>query len=398
MQLNEDQEKAIEYAVNNKFSIITGPAGTGKTTIIKEIANKVAPYNLISFTGKAAARLREASGLPTSTIHSMLGYNGDDFMCDTLRGQSIIIDEASMTDAWLIAEIIKRNPERIVLVGDNAQLPPVGQGQPFHDLINLRPDIVNELSICYRNSEAVYKAGNTIRKGQIPLKTDKSENESWNVINTGDGLVTQNIILDWIGRGKIDFEQDIILCCRNGDQDEPGTAKGMNHAIIKKFSPREPGRKWKVDDRIICLRNFADADVWNGTTGTITAIEKDGVWVKGDIPFYSHEEGEYLDEIKWKNEILFECQHAYALTVHKSQGSQYRNVIFCAFNRDLHMLLSRSLIYTAVTRTKTNCIVAGDFRAFCAGIQKEKNKETVLQEKALETKKLNNQEKQEGVR
>lgn len=373
MRLNEDQQKAVDFAVNNKFAIITGGAGTGKTTIIKEIASQVKNVRLCCFAGKAAARLREASGMDTSTIHSLLLYNGNKFMCPSLAEKTIIIDEASMVNSSLMAEIITRSPDKLILVGDEAQIPPVGAGQPFHDLIKLRPDVVTNLLICYRNREAVFKAALKIRNGEVPAAKDRSDGESWEMRNTGNIESTVEIVKKWVSAGHLDFEKDIILAARNDFVDL------ANEEILKILNPHEAGEKWKINDRIMCLKNTPEIDTWNGTTGTITAIDDQGrAWVKGDIPFSI--EGRQEAEVLWNKEVLRNCKHAYALTVHKAQGSQYRNVIFCSFQQDAFTILSRALIYTAVTRTQKNCITIGQLQTFYKGIRTIKHRNTVLQE------------------
>ena len=373
MNLNTDQQAAIKAAKMHTFYIITGGAGTGKTTIIKQIAHNSKCPKLCCFAGKAAARLREATGMETSTIHSMLGFNGTGFTCSSLRGLSVIIDEASMVNSNLMAEIIKRNPKKLILVGDEAQLPPVQAGQPFHDLIKLRPDIITNLSICYRNKEAVFKAAMRIRCGEPPAKQDQSDFERWEVRHTGDSEQTIQTLLNWIKAGTMDFQKDIILSPKNEFVDK------ANEEILKIVNPHEDGEKWKAGDRIMCLKNTPDLDTWNGTTGTITGIDDKGrAWVKGDIPFVIN--GISEDEVLWDKAVLRNCKHAYALTVHKSQGSQYRNVVFCAFQADTHTIISRSLIYTAVTRTVQNCIVVGNSHALYTGVKIIKDRKTVLQE------------------
>ena len=118
MELNTDQKTAVHEAAINNFSIITGGAGTGKTTIIKEIAEQATNPRLCCFAGKAAARLREATEMETSTIHSLLGFDGTGFRNTGLERVTVIIDEASMVNSNLMAEIIKRKPAKLVLVGD----------------------------------------------------------------------------------------------------------------------------------------------------------------------------------------------------------------------------------------------------------------------------------------
>jgi exodeoxyribonuclease V alpha subunit len=380
---NDEQENAIEHAVNNKFSVITGNAGSGKSTVIKNIAYGLGIDRIVLCcpTGKAAARLREATGLHASTIHSLLGYNGMVFNIKQID-KIVVVDEASMLDSWLMSSIIRANPPGIILVGDEAQLLPVGHGSPFHDIIKLRPDITNKLTICYRNKEAVFKAAMQIRNGNMPLKHDKVGGEVWQIEPTGAVEQTIERISSIVKSGSFDFATDIILCPKNDD------VKAINKAMIDLVNPREDNgdeEKWKVGDRIICLKNFADIDTWNGTTGTITGIDGRGrAWVQGDIEFKTGTGTE--PEMLWGKDVLNHSQHAYALTIHKSQGSQYRNVIFCSWQKDSFMLLSRSLIYTAITRAQKSCLVLGQPQSFYQGIKTIRTRQTIIQEFALQEK------------
>ncbi len=388
LQLDRSQLDAVEHACNRKFGIITGGAGTGKTTIIKEIATRTPNSELCAFAGKAAARLREATGFPSATIHRMLQSNGDIFMRTSLQGRSIIVDEASMVSADLMAEIIKRQPDRLILVGDPSQLPPVGKGQPFHDILKLYPGIVKTLSTCYRNQEAVYHAASEIRTGTVPGHSYKSEREQWNIIDSGKPEHTQRLILDWVSQGYIDFEQDIILCPKNGDSDDqPCTVRSLNKEIREIVNDANSDDRIRIGDRVINTKNFSEFDVWNGTTGTVQAIDDENqIWVNLDIPaIKEYDESNqpiYTDSVLFDREMKSHLQLAYALTVHKSQGSQYRRVIFVALERDSFSLLDRSLIYTAVTRAKEHCIVVGQLKALRDGIKTVRNKTTVFQELA----------------
>ena len=389
MTPDKSQQSAIDFALANRFAIVNGGAGTGKTTIIQYMAAQVRNPALCAFAGKAAARLKEATGHETSTIHRLLRYTGTTFRTTSLHGLNVIVDESSMIASDLLAEIVRREPASLTLVGDQAQLPPVGSGQPFHDLINIRPDRVRTLENCYRNSEAVFKAAAAIRNGEMPLRNDKSEKEQWDVLATGDPAETQRVILGWVKSGYLDFSQDIILCPRNGEtEDAPCTVKGLNRSIVDLVNPRrEEDEKFCVGDRVINTKNCSEKDVWNGTTGTIHAIDQDGqIWVKLDIPIKDYDadlSGEISkDMVQFDKKMAKELQLAYALTVHKSQGSQYRRVVFCCLNRDSHTLLGRSLIYTAITRTETQCAVVGNPSAFQQGINRVNHKRTVIQELA----------------
>ena len=384
------QLDAINRACSSMFSIITGGAGTGKTTIIKEITTRLEAKGekvlLCAFAGKAAARLREACEHPASTIHRMLQYNGVEFARESLAGFTVVLDEASMVDSLLMAEVMNRKPKRLVLVGDPAQLPPVGRGQPFHDLISIRPDIVSTLTTCYRATEAVYQAANVIRSGGRPPMHAESENEKWSITNTGNAERTQATILQWVLAGAFDFEQDIILVARNGENDtEPCTVLGLNKAIVDAISPRDEKTKFVKGDRVINTKNILELDVWNGTTGTVHEVDIDGgVWMHTDTPVIDAAKSEggetvYTDYVLFSKEVRKHLQLAYALTVHKAQGSQARNVCMVALQRDTHCLLDRSLLYTGVTRTKQACVVVGEVAAVYAAIDKVGHKKTVLQ-------------------
>lgn len=391
MIFDANQSAAIQSACTHNLSIITGGAGTGKTTIIKEITTRLESKGekvlLCAFAGKAAARLREACEHPASTIHRMMKYNGVEFTLESLAGFTVIMDESSMVDASIMAEVMNRKPKRLVLVGDPAQLPPVGRGQPYADIINIRPDLVSNLTTCYRATEAVYQAANVIRSGGRPPMHAESENEKWSITNTGNAERTQETILRWVKAGAFDFEQDIILVARNGENDtEPCTVRGLNKAIVDTISPRDEKTKFVKGDRVINTKNILELDVWNGTTGTVHEVDIDGgVWVHTDTPVIDMAKSEgssevvYTDYVLFSKEVRNHLQLAYALTVHKAQGSQARNVCMVALQRDTHCLLDRSLLYTGVTRTKQACVVVGEVAAVYAAIDKVGHKKTVLQ-------------------
>lgn len=392
MKFDADQTTAITRGLSDHFCIITGGAGTGKTTIIRAIVegheSQKRKVLLCAFAGKAAARLREATEHKASTIHSMLAFNGVGFKRDTLKGFVVVIDEASMVDSMLMHEIMKRNPDRLILVGDQAQLPPVGRGQPFHDIIAHRPASVSNLTRCYRATEAVFRAASMVRQGECPPLDLESPGERWSMDNTGGAQQTHDRIMELVRADVFDWDKDIILLARNGETaDAPATVKGVNAGIVSIISPRREKQKFNVGDRVINTKNNAELDIWNGTTGSVHAIDIDGgVWMETDNEVIDWSNTTNPDKPVLTNMVHLtkaqakELELAYALTVHKSQGSQYRNVLCAFFGQDLHGILDRSLIYTAVTRTREACCVMGELGAFKAGIAKVGQKRTVLQE------------------
>lgn len=363
-QPDESQLSAIASATNNLgLTVINGGAGAGKTSIIKAICsileNRGCAVSLCAFAGKAAARLREATGHHASTIHSMLMYSGDGlgFTAGNLHGRTVIVDEASMVPSTLLYEITKRDPERLILVGDQAQLQPVGIGSPFHDVIDTLPTVVHTLTTCYRNKEAVFAAAAKIRNGEMPSE-GKSAREEFAVRRFDSPEAVHAFIEEAVKADEIDFDQDLVLSPRNGEGEEPAaaTVKSLNAGIQAIENPHEDGVKFAPEDRVMCTKNFPKLDIWNGTTGWITRVDRDGK------PFFLPDDADSeYDEIRLgEKEQQQAIAPAWCLTVHKAQGSQYRDVYAVCLRRDAARLFDRSMLYTAVTRAKRKCVLLCD--------------------------------------
>ena len=392
MKFDSSQTAAITRATTTPFSLITGGAGTGKTCLIREITRILESRGervaLAAFAGKAAARIREACEHPASTIHRLLAYNGKAFLNPTLEGVSLCVDESSMVDSQLMAEIMRRNPRRLVLVGDQAQLPPVGRGQPFHDLLKTVPHLVSNLTHCYRNREAIFHNAAIIREGGRPAMCETTDGERWEMRNTGSQRHTQDLILSWVESDAWDFDKDAIICARNGERDEDyATVRGLNVAIAEAVSPRRAGHKFNVGDRVVNTKNIYELDFYNGNSGRIHAIDQDdGIWITTDFPVIDRAKTqdeakpEYTSHVLFGKEIRKHLELAFAITCHRAQGSQYRNVLVVAFNRDVHCLLNRSWIYTAATRARESCCVVGEIGAVYQGIDAVGEKRTVIQQ------------------
>ena len=396
---DESQLEAVRFAVAHKFAIINGGAGVGKTTVIRMIVRGIkAAYpklavKLCAPTGKAAARLKEASGIEATTIHVMLGAMGNDvFTAGPLDKIACIVDESSMVDSALLAEILKRDPAKIILVGDQAQLTPVGHGQPFHDIIECYPIAIRTLTKCYRNTEAVFQAATQIRNGNQPVRHAKSANEEWRVFAAPNPTEAQKLICDWAREGYLDFATDIVLCPKNGIREadesfQAATVNAFNEELLeidREMRGTTDRSKFVPGDRVINTVNNAEKHVWNGTTGTIEAADGEGgVFVKLDVPFKDLATGETKDTVRFTRDMAKNLRYAYALTVHKSQGSQYRKVVMVILARDKFQL-DRSLIYTGVTRTRAECVIVGDFAALESGICASRRRNSCLQCFAIE--------------
>jgi len=370
MTLSSEQKKAIELAVNptHKVVAIYGGAGVGKTTIIREIVERLnGNIHLASFTAKAANRISESTGARASTIHRLLGWMGIGFTVKKIN-MPVLIDEASMVSSFLMASIIKAKPPYIVLIGDDAQLSPVGTGAPFRDFLKFYPNKCLHLTKSFRSSAAIFKATSAIRNGQQPLNSDSSSGETFKVIQCKNTDMTVATLKSWMNRdGFWDPEQDILLAAVN---DKPGGVKELNKMMVEVFNPREGDEKFLVGDRVINLKNNSDIEVWNGDTGTITGIDQSG-------GFYVCLDREYEGEVHFTKAMQKDLSLAYCLSVHKSQGSEYRKVIFICLKHHVHSL-NRSLIYTALTRAKQASAVMGNSYVFHNGINKVSEKNTII--------------------
>jgi len=375
MTPDPSQRAAILAAVNAKrLHIITGAAGTGKTTVIRHIAEAIlGKCILLAPTGKAAARVRDATGIPASTIHRELRYDGTEFQRRGRIHEPVIIDEASMLDSAILAKLLDYHPPKMILIGDVDQLPPVGSGQPFHDLVAANVN-VSRLTVNHRSKQAVHHAAEAIRAGTMPLPREKTAEESWAMYDTGPAAPTTAKLVSWIKAGLYDPQQDLILSPRYGNEEEADAGiDALNKAVRDIVNPPVAGQKFNIGDRVLCCKNFSADDIWNGDTGTVTGLDFD------DKPIVELDRDQGGEMRTLSKEQVKECRLGYAMSVHKAQGSQFRRVFFVCLAAHYHML-SRSLIYTAITRAKQGCVVLGELRAFRAGIRKAVLKRTVLQE------------------
>ena len=378
MDADTDQDAAVSVALAGKDCIINGGAGSGKTTLIKRIADAFdGRCEIMAPTGKAGARLKQATGHDACTIHRALAYDGAEFHRTHDLGVTII-DESSMIDSWLMQSVLRFNPKQLILVGDQAQLPPVGKGQPFHDLIALRPDLVSTLRTCHRASGAVHVAALAIREGRAPEARMSSGGETWTVMNTGEPTKTIATLIGWIKEGRFDPMQDMIVAPRYGTESTDGESDGgineINKAVKAVLNPSvEPFAK---GDRVLCCKNFATDDIYNGDLGTVTDIDSAG------LPEVELDRAAGIRKILNKEQARF-IRLGFCLSVHKAQGSQARRVFFCVFKRNFHML-NRPMIYTAITRSKKDVVVCGETAAFYHGIKQLSHRSTVMQVLAQE--------------
>ena len=381
-----DQVEAIEQALDSGVLLITGGPGTGKTTILNGILALFQQMDLrcvlAAPTGRAAKRLTEVTGQEASTIHRLLEAGIDPhtgkmyFAKDEsspLKADVVIVDEMSMVDIELLSHLLHAIPEnkRIILVGDPDQLPPVGPGFPFHDCLragNLPSVRLTEVFRQAQQSLIVMNA-HRVNRGEMPdLRSRNSDffflpcRSEGEVAQTVSALVTTRLPKNM---GIPADQIQVLTPTRKGSV---GTW-GLNSLLQSQLNPPVPGKKerkfgefsFREGDRVMQIRNNYDimwkyrdgsgygTGIFNGDIGTIAAIDTD---TETMTVVFEDREADY--DFSQLNEL----EPAYAMTVHKSQGSEYRAVVLCAWNGSPY-LLSRSILYTAITRARELLIIVG---------------------------------------
>lgn len=388
IKLSGIQIDAIKSCFKENISIITGGPGTGKTTIINTIAKIYLDngYNisLCAPTGRAAKRIEETTGIEAKTIHRMLGYipsSYDDIghfeynEDNPLETDLIIIDEMSMVDVVLFEKLLRgtKDNTRLIIVGDVDQLPSVGAGNVLSDLINsekIKYTKLVDIFRQYENSNIIVNA-HKINNGQEPILNEK--NSDFFFLKTETPAITRNVVVDLISKRLpkaygYDFSRDIQILTQS--------RKGicgvfeLNRLLQDILNPKNEetdeilvGNKlFRVNDKVMQTKNnynlsFVDSDgeenfgVYNGDMGHIIFIDKSSKKLTVEM-----DDKRLID---YTLEDLDNLELAYAITIHKSQGSEFKSVIIPMFD-GYKLLQTRNLLYTAVTRAKENIVLVGD--------------------------------------
>ena len=378
--LSEEQVQAIQNSLEAGVSIITGGPGTGKTRIIEGLAQVLVngfrkTIRICAPTGRAAKRIAENQALKKfqpSTIHmlkAMIDSSAKDIEFDTL-----IVDESSMIDINLFNDLVKMLPlgSQLILIGDVDQLPPVGAGQPFLDLIRSKKIVVSRLSKQFRqgSDSVIPKVARAINKGELIEFSSDFSSSGFSFVEVDKGQVVEKIIevVDFFTgnkNGSIDFDKTQIL---SPMRRYSSGLINLNSIMQKKYNPNgekvfskmegEKEIKFCAGDKVICTQNDYDIDVRNGDIGYV--INKVGKNIRvefdGEMKLFHNNKIDYLDL-------------AYAITVHKSQGSEYPNVVMPIVD-DHRIMLTRKLIYTAITRGKQNVCLIGSKRVLREALKK----------------------------
>jgi exodeoxyribonuclease V alpha subunit len=381
--LAENQAQAIRCALENKIMVITGGPGTGKTTIINailKIFSRLGVRTLLAApTGRAAKRMSETSGHEAKTIHRLLEYSFTQggfqkneekpLNCDLL-----ILDEVSMIDTILMHHLLKAIPTfaTVVLVGDVNQLPSVGAGNVLNDIIASGTVPVVELNEIFRQAKEsrIVVNAHKINSGILPTFEHHEPGNDFYFIQQEDPEKVLEIILELT---KTRIPRHFALDPVDDIQVLTPMHKGivgsgnLNMALQESLNPSQEmitrgNRNFKVNDKVMQIRNNYDKEVFNGDIGRIADIRQEDyettVTFDGRDVIYGFSD---LDEL-----VL-----AYAISVHKSQGSEYPAVVIPVVTQH-YVLLQRNLIYTAVTRGRNLVVMVGTRKAFAMGVNNDK--------------------------
>ena len=386
IQYDTIQKQAICDAIQNKVFILTGGPGTGKTTVINGIIAVYAllegldlkkksslPIILAAPTGRAARRMNELTGLPSATIHRHLGMTGDDdtsHLEDYLDANFIIVDEFSMVDTWLANQLFSNisSTSKILIVGDSDQLPSVSPGQVLADLLQIPSIPQTRLERIYRQSEesTIVTLASQIRQGILPADfTQKKADRSYFEIVSNQIPATIEKILDAAIRSGIPARDIQVLAPMYR-----GAAgiDAINQLMQELLNPLQKGQisfeasqfQYRSGDKVIHLVNDAEVNVFNGDLGYITDL----------IPakYTESKQDEMMidfdgNEVVYPRNEWYKVRLAYAMSIHKSQGSEFP-VVFLPITSASKRMLERNLIYTAITRAKSKLILLGELQAF----------------------------------
>ena len=386
------QTEALKTALSSQVMVITGGPGTGKTTLIKAIIKIRSARGfrimLAAPTGRAAKRMTEATGHEAKTIHRMLEYTGSsmaggDFMkneTNTLDCDLLVVDEASMIDQILFHHLLKAIPKdaSVVFVGDVDQLPSVGPGNVLKDIIDSGVCPVVHLKEIFRQGEEsmIVVNAHKINSGEMPCFDDKSNGTSpcdFYFIEQNDPDKALEIIKELVTLRipqKFGFDPvkdiQVLTPMHRGSVGTTRLNSELREVLNIQHGSKvqRMGRIVQEGDKVMQIRNNYEKDVYNGDIGTVLRIdgEESKVIVEMDSGRVSYDFSE-LDELI----------HAYAVSIHKSQGSEYPAVVIPIMTQH-YMMLQRNLLYTGITRGKKLVVLVGTKKAVAIAVKNDKTR------------------------
>lgn len=402
IQLAQAQKEAIHASLKYGVFVLTGGPGTGKTTVVKGILTVLEKAGcrilLAAPTGRAAKRLAESSGHPAQTVHRLLEYqpDGSGFNfgkndSDPLDAEAIIIDEASMLDITLMHHLLKAVPGgcRLIFVGDVDQLPSVGPGSVLKDIIRSKKMPVVRLENVFRQAEVspIVRNAHRINHGQMPEFAPHSDFEFVPFDNEYQAA-------EFVARlyGQVAAEHGLqYVQVLSPMHKNPCGVQNLNKVLQQHLNPPAAdkgelvlpgGAVLREGDKVMQIRNNYEKEVFNGDIGRIIRIDGGNVTVAyddGGKPVFTSFEDEYEYEGIGGNKTVYtsaevdELQLAYAMSVHKSQGSEYPVVILLMVPGH-YIMLQRNLFYTAVTRARQKVVIVGSKKAVQTAVLNDKTR------------------------
>lgn len=341
--LTEEQARAVALGCVSGVTVITGGPGTGKTTTLKALLDSLEAAGLSTTlcapTGKAASRMTQSTGREATTLHRLLGYDGSNFGDKPLSGDVFVVDEVSMASNELLGALLRNIPDckRVILVGDEDQLPPIDPGHPLAALVRTMP--LARLTKTHRQAEGspILKLAHQLIAGEVPARTGVPFQE----------LTSTEQLVGLVKSQEIEQGQRPVVL--SAGRQGPLGVSAINAALQEAFNPGE-GRL-RLGDPVMMTRNDHKRGLMNGMTGEIVSLGKKIACL--------FEEKVY--ELAASEAPLLEL--AYAMTIHRSQGSEWPGVIV-TLSHQHERLLSRQLAYTAVTRAKAHLVAAGEREAW----------------------------------
>jgi exodeoxyribonuclease V alpha subunit len=408
---NDSQKKAIKTALKERITIISGGPGTGKTTIVNAIVKLfISLYHLtpievyttiacLAPTGRASKKLAMSTTLPAMTIHRYLKWNKDnnEFQIKEHNKNThrlIIVDEVSMIDTFLLYSLLKgiETNIQIVFVGDTFQLPSVGAGLILNDLVESNLFSYCPLNKIYRQSENSYipLLAKEIKEKNLS-ETFLNKTDDYNFLPCDNAKIKEMIFQiceKSIQKGLRVDDVQILAPMYKGENG----IDNLNLVLQRLFNPPAKEKKeikigditYRVGDKVLQLVNNPDCNVYNGDIGYIKTIEEQNEKQK-----HSTKEQITIDfdgnYVVYTKEDLFHVKHAYAITIHKSQGSEFPHVIL-PISKNYYKMLYNKLIYTGVSRAKKSLVIIGDTRSFQSAIFNDysTNRKTSLKEALIQ--------------
>ena len=393
-KLADSQREAVRNVFRHNVSIITGGPGVGKTTVVKAVLavhqgvfGASSDPILLAPTGKAARRMSEATGFPAQTIHSAIGWMGDDLPCncdEPLNGNLILVDEVSMMDQSIASYLFKsiKTGSKVVLIGDIDQLPSVGCGNVLHDMIDSQKVPTTRLTVIFRQSgeNPIVANSHAINEGKVDLQFGndfrfyqaKNEDE---IFRAACKAYEKKV-------KEVGMEKVILLNPQR--RNTSVSVEAFNKELQERLNPPSENKKevmvgkriFRVGDKVIELKNTECAK--NGDTGYITDIVKraDDPESKIGFNFYCVIEwnggnGQGGTTVEYNMDDMKHVDLAYCMTVHKSQGSEYDTVIEIV-SKAHRSMLKRNLVYTGITRAKKQVILIGELDALEMSIKNDR--------------------------